>query len=112
MVLTYDRIDSLFFLIRKLSFVPSLSMILVIWNNPRIPLPESKIHKIFIFQNFILKKNKKKREQYVKFTNLKKKLNDEGTDLGKKRYLFLSFLKSGTFFICFFENKVYKCTFF
>jgi glucuronyl/N-acetylglucosaminyl transferase EXT2 len=34
-VLTYDRIDSLFTLFQKLSLVPSCSMILVIWNNQK-----------------------------------------------------------------------------
>lgn len=32
-VLTYDRVDSLFLLVQQLSRVPSLSKILVIWNN-------------------------------------------------------------------------------
>ncbi|KAJ8674013.1 hypothetical protein QAD02_005275 [Eretmocerus hayati] len=32
-ILTYDRVDTLFLLIEKLSKVPSLSKILVIWNN-------------------------------------------------------------------------------
>ncbi|KAK6641325.1 hypothetical protein RUM44_013034 [Polyplax serrata] len=32
-VLTYDRVDSLFLLIQQLARVPSLSKILVIWNN-------------------------------------------------------------------------------
>lgn len=34
-ILTYDRIDSLFTLIQKLSAVPSLQKILVIWNNQK-----------------------------------------------------------------------------
>lgn len=34
-ILTYDRIESLFMLIQKLSFVPSLQKILVIWNNQK-----------------------------------------------------------------------------
>lgn len=34
-VLTYDRVDSLFTLITKLSQVPSLQKILVIWNNQK-----------------------------------------------------------------------------
>lgn len=38
-ILTYDRIDSLFTLIQKLSLVPSLSKILVIWNNQKKPPP-------------------------------------------------------------------------
>ena len=32
-ILTYDRVESLFILIEKLSIVPSLHAILVIWNN-------------------------------------------------------------------------------
>lgn len=34
-ILTYDRIESLFTLIQKLSLVPSLQKILVIWNNQK-----------------------------------------------------------------------------
>ncbi|XP_055370982.1 exostosin-2 [Condylostylus longicornis] len=34
-ILTYDRIESLFTLIQKLSVVPSLQKILVIWNNQK-----------------------------------------------------------------------------
>lgn len=34
-ILTYDRVDSLFTLIQKLSLVPSLHKILVIWNNQK-----------------------------------------------------------------------------
>ncbi|XP_034476755.1 exostosin-2 [Drosophila innubila] len=34
-ILTYDRVESLFLLIQKLSVVPSLQSILVIWNNQR-----------------------------------------------------------------------------
>uniref|UniRef100_A0A1A9WW32 Exostosin-2 n=1 Tax=Glossina brevipalpis TaxID=37001 RepID=A0A1A9WW32_9MUSC len=32
-ILTYDRVDSLFLLIEKLSLVPSLHSILIVWNN-------------------------------------------------------------------------------
>ena len=32
-ILTYDRVDLLFLLVRKLSKVRSLSKILIIWNN-------------------------------------------------------------------------------
>lgn len=39
-ILTYDRVDSLFTLIQKLSLVPSLHKILVIWNNQK-KLPPS-----------------------------------------------------------------------
>lgn len=34
-ILTYDRIESLFKLIQKLSVVPTLQKILVIWNNEK-----------------------------------------------------------------------------
>ena len=34
-ILTYDRVESLFTLIQKLSLVPSLQKILVIWNNQK-----------------------------------------------------------------------------
>ncbi|KAF5286151.1 hypothetical protein FQR65_LT12909 [Abscondita terminalis] len=34
-ILTYDRVESLFLLIEKLSKVPSMSKIIVIWNNQR-----------------------------------------------------------------------------
>lgn len=42
-ILTYDRVDSLFTLIQKLSLVPSLSKILVIWNNQKKPPPNSSL---------------------------------------------------------------------
>lgn len=41
-VLTYDRIESLFTLIQKLSVVPSLQKILVIWNNQKKAPPHCK----------------------------------------------------------------------
>jgi glucuronyl/N-acetylglucosaminyl transferase EXT2 len=34
-ILTYDRVESLFTLVQKLSLVPSLQKILVIWNNQK-----------------------------------------------------------------------------
>ncbi|KAH8275193.1 hypothetical protein KR026_001601 [Drosophila bipectinata] len=34
-ILTYDRVESLFLLIQKLSVVPSLQSILVVWNNQK-----------------------------------------------------------------------------
>ncbi|GBP29405.1 Exostosin-2 [Eumeta japonica] len=40
-ILTYDRVDSLFTLIRKLVKTPSLTKILVIWNNQKKPPPPS-----------------------------------------------------------------------
>ncbi|KAL1459980.1 hypothetical protein WDU94_011922 [Cyamophila willieti] len=46
-VLTYDRLHSLFLLMEKLSQVPSVSKILVIWNNQnKYPPPASKWPKI------------------------------------------------------------------
>lgn len=42
-ILTYDRIESLFKLIQKLSVVPSLQKILVIWNNEKESPPHRKI---------------------------------------------------------------------
>lgn len=41
-ILTYDRIESLFKLIQKLSVVMSLQKILVIWNNEKEAPPHSK----------------------------------------------------------------------
>lgn len=41
-ILTYDRIESLFKLIQKLSVVMSLQKILVIWNNEKEASPHSK----------------------------------------------------------------------
>jgi glucuronyl/N-acetylglucosaminyl transferase EXT2 len=41
-ILTYDRIESLFTLIHKLSVVPSLQKILVIWNNQKKSPPHRK----------------------------------------------------------------------
>lgn len=41
-VLTYDRVESLFTLINKLSKVPSLSKILVVWNNQRKSPPHGR----------------------------------------------------------------------
>lgn len=39
-ILTYDRVDSLFELIEKLSVVSSLHKILVVWNNQKkVPPP-------------------------------------------------------------------------
>ncbi|CAH2047506.1 unnamed protein product, partial [Iphiclides podalirius] len=40
-ILTYDRVDSLFTLIRKLVRTPSLAKILVVWNNQRKAPPPS-----------------------------------------------------------------------
>ena len=41
-ILTYDRIESLFILIQKLAVVPSLQKILVIWNNQKKAPPHCK----------------------------------------------------------------------
>lgn len=41
-VLTYDRVQSLFTLVEKLSRVPSLVKILVIWNNQKKAPPHCK----------------------------------------------------------------------
>lgn len=41
-ILTYDRVESLFTLIQKLAVVPSLQKILVIWNNQKKAPPNSK----------------------------------------------------------------------
>ncbi|RVE45912.1 hypothetical protein evm_009446 [Chilo suppressalis] len=40
-ILTYDRVDSLFALVRKLVRTPSLAKILVVWNNQRKQPPPS-----------------------------------------------------------------------
>ncbi|CAH2246510.1 jg660, partial [Pararge aegeria aegeria] len=40
-ILTYDRVDSLFTLVRKLVRTPSLAKILVVWNNQKKPPPPS-----------------------------------------------------------------------
>lgn len=47
-ILTYDRIESLFTLIQKLSVVPSLQKILVIWNNQKKSPP----HREYTFLSF------------------------------------------------------------
>lgn len=41
-VLTYDRVESLFRVITELSKVPSLSKLLVVWNNQNKSPPEGK----------------------------------------------------------------------
>lgn len=46
-ILTYDRLESLFILVEKLSKVPSLMKVLVVWNNQKkVPPPESEWPKI------------------------------------------------------------------
>lgn len=54
-VLTYNRIESLFRLIQKLSVVMSLQKILVVWNNEKETPPHSKFRKIlgvdFVFHS-------------------------------------------------------------
>ncbi|CAH1390204.1 unnamed protein product [Nezara viridula] len=42
-ILTYDRVDSLFLLIQKLVKVPSLTKVLVIWNNQRKSPPHASL---------------------------------------------------------------------
>lgn len=41
-VLTYDRVESLFRVITEVSKVPSLSKLLVVWNNQNKNPPEGK----------------------------------------------------------------------
>lgn len=41
-ILTYDRVDSLFALVSKLVRTPSLAKILVVWNNQKKPPPPCK----------------------------------------------------------------------
>lgn len=48
-ILTYDRIESLFKLIQKLSVVMSLQKILVIWNNEKEAPPHRKCLTVFQF---------------------------------------------------------------
>lgn len=43
-ILTYDRVESLFKLIEKLSIVPSLQKILVVWNNEKEMPPHRKFN--------------------------------------------------------------------
>ena len=43
-VLTYDRVESLFSLIQKLVKAPSLSKVLVVWNNQRKAPPHRKLN--------------------------------------------------------------------
>lgn len=42
-ILTYDRIESLFKLIQKLSVVPSLQKMLIVWNNEKESPPHRKL---------------------------------------------------------------------
>lgn len=42
-VLTYDRVESLFTLVEKLSVVPSLHKILVVWNNQKKAPPHREL---------------------------------------------------------------------
>lgn len=53
-VLTYDRVDDLFVLIERLSLVPSLSMILVVWNNQRKSPPECEENSYFYRDRLLL----------------------------------------------------------
>lgn len=51
-ILTYDRVESLFLLVTQLSRVPSLSKILVVWNNQNKAPPS---RKFFFLINTIIK---------------------------------------------------------
>ncbi|KAK8379154.1 hypothetical protein O3P69_019178 [Scylla paramamosain] len=42
-ILTYDRLDSLFQVIQMMAQVPSLSKVLVVWNNQRKPPPQASL---------------------------------------------------------------------
>ena len=42
-ILTYDRLDSLFLIIKKVAEVPSLAKILVMWNNQVKGPPEASV---------------------------------------------------------------------
>lgn len=42
-ILTYDRVESLYILIQKLAIVPSLQKILVIWNNQKKAPPNGSL---------------------------------------------------------------------
>lgn len=53
-ILTYDRIESLFLLIGKLSKVPSLMKILVVWNNQKKTPPPGKIYFMIIHDSFLI----------------------------------------------------------
>lgn len=49
-ILTYDRVESLFKLIQKLSVVSSLQKILVVWNNEKeAPPPRKHLKILYIF---------------------------------------------------------------
>lgn len=45
MVLTYDRVESLFRVITEISKVPSLAKLLVVWNNQNKSPPEGEYTK-------------------------------------------------------------------
>lgn len=47
-ILTYDRVESLYILIEKLSLVPSLHAILVIWNNQQKSPPLRKLEQQYL----------------------------------------------------------------
>lgn len=48
-ILTYDRVGSLYKLIEKLGKVPSLAKVLVVWNNQRKSPPPSTFFSVFLF---------------------------------------------------------------
>lgn len=51
-ILTYDRVESLFKLIQKLSVVSTLQKILVIWNNEKDAPPHRKFYSIHLSTYF------------------------------------------------------------
>jgi glucuronyl/N-acetylglucosaminyl transferase EXT2 len=53
-ILTYDRVESLFSLIQKLVKAPSLNKVLVVWNNQRKAPPHRKWNAIY-FRNLYSK---------------------------------------------------------
>ena len=53
-ILTYDRLDLLFSLINKLVKVPSLSKVLVVWNNQNKDPPPCKNYNFLTFVSILL----------------------------------------------------------
>ena len=41
-ILTYDRLESLFKIIQQVSLAPSLAKVLIVWNNQQKPPPQGK----------------------------------------------------------------------
>ena len=42
-ILTYDRLDSLYKIIHQVALAPSLAKVLVVWNNQQKPPPPGKL---------------------------------------------------------------------